>query len=141
MSLRLNSFSGTNGTAAMAKLDHIKIAVSDWRASRDWYVNNFGFKIEFEVPDGGPHKLGVAAVQDDAGLTIFLEQVSEAAGGCGCVFYFQVDDVDKEYRSLVSKGIRFVETPQKFYWGYGAELTDPDGHIIRIWDERSMKKD
>jgi hypothetical protein len=25
------------------------------------------------------------------------------------------------------------------YWGYGAELIDPDGYLIRLWDERSMK--
>ena len=26
------------------------------------------------------------------------------------------------------------------YWGYGAELTDPDGYLIRLWDQRSMKE-
>ncbi len=59
----------------MAKLDHIRIAVRDWRTSRDWYQKHFGLKIEFEVPDGGDAKLGVAAMQDDSGLTLFLDQV------------------------------------------------------------------
>jgi len=123
------------------KLDHVKIETSDWRASRDWYVDNFGFRIEFEVPDGGPGKLGVAAVQDDAGLTILLEQVPRPVHECGCVFYFQVQDVDQVFRTLNSKEVRFLNAPRKFYWGYGAELADPDGHVIRIWDERSMKKE
>jgi hypothetical protein len=23
-------------------------------------------------------------------------------------------------------------------WGYGAELTDPDGRLVGLWDEASM---
>jgi hypothetical protein len=30
--------------------------------------------------------------------------------------------------------------PQKLFWGYGAELRDPDGHLIRLWDELSMRE-
>ena len=37
----------------MPKLDHLTIAVSDWRRSRDWYVGNLGFRLEFEIPEGG----------------------------------------------------------------------------------------
>lgn len=55
----------------MSRLDHVRLAVKDWQASRDWYVSNFGFRIEFQIPDGGSEKLGVAALQDDAGLTLF----------------------------------------------------------------------
>ena len=28
----------------------------------------------------------------------------------------------------------------EFDWGCGAELTDPDGHAVRLWDERTMKE-
>jgi predicted enzyme related to lactoylglutathione lyase len=125
--------------AAMVKLDHLRITVENWRASRDWYVGNFGFKVEFEVPEGGVHKRGVVALQDDAGFTVFLEQTDNAVYACDCIYYFQVGNVDDEFRALSSKGVRFLQTPQQLYWGYGAELVDPDGHTIRIWDERSMK--
>ena len=122
----------------MAKVDHIRIAVCDWRASRDWYQKCLGLKVEFEVPDGGEAKLGVAAMQDDSGLTLFLDQVQAVPPRCGCVLYFQVDDVDETHHRLEGAGIQLQQPPQKFYWGYGAELADPDGHVIRIWDERSM---
>jgi Glyoxalase/Bleomycin resistance protein/Dioxygenase superfamily len=29
---------------------------------------------------------------------------------------------------------------RKSYWGYWAELADPDGYLIRLWDEGSMKE-
>ena len=32
----------------------------------------------------------------------------------------------------------FSHALQKTYWGYGAELMDPDGYRIRLRDERSM---
>jgi len=30
--------------------------------------------------------------------------------------------------------------PQKLGWGYGAELLDPDGYRLQLWDERSMRE-
>jgi catechol 2,3-dioxygenase-like lactoylglutathione lyase family enzyme len=31
------------------------------------------------------------------------------------------------------------EIPDKLFWGYGAELRDPDGYLIYLWDERTMR--
>jgi hypothetical protein len=25
-------------------------------------------------------------------------------------------------------------------WGYGVELVDPDGYLVRLWDEVSMRE-
>ena len=58
----------------MVKFDHMNLPVTNYQASRDWYVRNFGFKVEFEVPDRK-----TSAIQDDAGFTIF---VYEQAGNC-----------------------------------------------------------
>jgi catechol 2,3-dioxygenase-like lactoylglutathione lyase family enzyme len=124
----------------MVKLDHVKIAVKDWRISRDWYVGNLGLKVEFEIPNGGAGGRGVAALQDDSGLTLFVEQVSGPLPDCRCVHTFQVDDVESTCRQLSAAGVRFLRTPQKLYWGYGAELADPDGHLISLWDEKSMRE-
>lgn len=72
----------------MVRLDHIRIAVRDWRTSRDWYQKHFGLKVEFEVADGGDAKLGVAARQDDSGLTLFLDQVQSGSPACACIQLF-----------------------------------------------------
>jgi catechol 2,3-dioxygenase-like lactoylglutathione lyase family enzyme len=124
----------------MANLDHVGIGVKDWRKSRDWYVKNLGLKVEFEVPNGGDAKLGVAALQGDSDLTLFVEQVPREVHACHCVFTFQVDDVEAVHTRLLASGVKFLKAPQKLYWGYGAELADPDGHVIRLWDERSMRE-
>jgi catechol 2,3-dioxygenase-like lactoylglutathione lyase family enzyme len=123
----------------MVKLDHVKIVVADWKKSRDWYVNNLGLVVEFEVPQGGGAALGVAALQDDSGMTLFLEQSAGPVSRCQCGLTFQVDDVERKHAELTARGISFLRAPQKLYWGYGAELTDPDGHLIHLWDEKSMR--
>lgn len=52
---------------------------------------------------------------------------------------FRVAAVDSLYEQLVEKGVSFNRKPQKLFWGYGAELSDPDGYLIRLWDEVSMR--
>jgi uncharacterized glyoxalase superfamily protein PhnB len=47
--------------------------------------------------------------------------------------------VDATFDQWTARGVAFAHAPQKTYWGYGAELRDPDGYLIRLWDERSMK--
>jgi len=119
----------------MVKLDHLTIPVRDHLTSRDWYVRNLGMKVDFEAPDRR-----TTALQDDSGLTLFLEEAPQHVGSAGCILYFQVDDIEAKHRQLSDAGIPFVHPPQKEYWGYGAELRDPDGYRIRLWDEKSMRE-
>jgi catechol 2,3-dioxygenase-like lactoylglutathione lyase family enzyme len=119
----------------MAKLDHVSLRVRDWQASRDWYVANIGLAIEFEIPERK-----TAALQDTSGLTLFVAETTDVPIEPSCGLFFQVDDVDETHRRLAAKGVPFLATPQKLFWGYGAELVDPDGYRIGLWDERSMKE-
>lgn len=122
----------------MVKLDHAAIPVSNWRRSRDWYIQNLGFRLEFEVEQGGRERLGVAALQDDAGFTLFLEQLPGPIHAGQAIYTLQVDDVDELHRRLEADGVPFAAPPSRQFWGYGAVLHDPDGHVLNLWDERSM---
>ena len=122
------------------KLDHLMLPVSDWKGSRDWYVGHLGFTVEFEVPEGGDAGLGVAALQDEDGFTLFLEQARPPilSGQASCTL--QVDDVDALYARLSAVGLTFLAAPSKQFWGYGAVLADPDGHRLHLYDETSMRE-
>jgi len=122
----------------MVKLDHLMIAVSDWQASRDWYVRHFGFSIEFELAAGGLPGLGVAALQDDAGLSLFLEQRGQPILSGQSAYTLQVDDVEATCDRLKSAGARLVSPPSRQFWGYGAVAADPDGHLLYLYDALSM---
>jgi catechol 2,3-dioxygenase-like lactoylglutathione lyase family enzyme len=118
-----------------AYLDHLTIAVSDLSRSRAWYTSVLGLRIEFEVP-----AQSAVAPRDPGGFTLFLEQRTDNCGHPRCVLTFRIDDIDKRSAELQSRGIAFDAAPQKLFWGYGAELKDPDGYLIRLWDEVSMKE-
>lgn len=115
----------------MLKFDHLRLPVSDLARSRTWYIQTLGLGVEFEVPDRR-----TVALQDGVGFTIFPQEVPGAVQANGCALWFQVADVDVTFAAWSAKGVGFAQTT---YWGYGAELTDPDGYLVRLWDERSMK--
>jgi predicted enzyme related to lactoylglutathione lyase len=118
----------------MPRLDHLSLPVRDWRKSRDWYQRHLGFELEFEIPERK-----TAAMRDDADLTMFLYE-GEVAACPGISFTVQVDDVEAKYAALVAAGVSFVHPPMKVFWGYGAELHDPDGYRLMLWDQKSMKE-
>jgi catechol 2,3-dioxygenase-like lactoylglutathione lyase family enzyme len=118
----------------MPRLDHLSLPVRDWQKSRDWYKDHLGFEVEFEISDRK-----TAAMRDDADLTIFLYE-GEVVDCPGISFTVQVDDVQARHNMLVATGLSFVHPPIKVFWGYGAELCDPDGYRLRLWDQKSMKE-
>ena len=119
----------------MIRLDHIAIPVTQLARSREWYTANLGLKVEFEVV---AHK--TVALQDDADLTLFLYERPIADVRPSCTLTFQVDDVDEKYKQLAERAVPFEKSPQKLLWGYGAELRDPDGYLIYLWDKKSMSE-
>jgi len=119
----------------MVKFDHMTMPVSNCLASRDWYVANFGFHIEFE---DAARK--IVAIKDDADFTIFLYEPQGQLMGAKCSLTFQVADVEAKHAELAARGITFQSPPAKLFWGYGAELHDPDGYLVMLWDERSMRE-
>jgi catechol 2,3-dioxygenase-like lactoylglutathione lyase family enzyme len=119
----------------MIKFDHMTVPVTDARRSRDFYVGTLGFKVEFE---DAARK--IVAIQDDAGFTIFLCDAEVPRAGAKCSFTMQVKDVDATHEELARRGVKFEKAPQKNFWGYGAELRDPDGYLVMLWDEVTMRE-
>lgn len=117
----------------MMKFDHLNLPVGSLERSRDWYIATLGLAVEFEVPDRRTVALG-----DSAGFALFLQE-KPAARPDGVALWFQVDDVDATFAQWSARGVAFAHGPQKVFWGYGAELADPDGYLVRLWDERTMK--
>ena len=119
----------------MMKFDHVNLPVSDLGRSRDWWTSTPGLKVEFEVAERR-----TVALQDGEGFAIFLQEMPGAASSNGIALWFQIDDVDATFAEWSGRGVSFVHGPAKKFWGYGAELADPDGYLVRLWDERTMKE-
>jgi len=117
----------------MPKVSHMVLPVSDLNTAREWYVNKLGFKVERE------HEQAVG-LKDEAGLTIFLYKTAGPLSGQKITLTIQVDDVERKYEELAGLGVGFVSPPGRHFWGYGAEVLDPDGYMNHLWDEVTMRK-
>jgi len=122
-----------NQAPAHAQVSHIVLPVFDVQRSRDWYVDKLGFALERELE-------GAVGIKDRAGLTIFLVKSQSALAGEKITLTIQVDDVDRKHRDLASAGVNFVSRPQRQFWGYGAEVLDPDGYMNHLWDKLTMSQ-
>src|SRR6185503_6377419 len=117
----------------MAKVSHMVLPVSDVQKSRDWYVDRLGFKVERE------HE-GAVGIKDQSGLTIFLQKAAGILAGQKITITIQVDNVDTKHEEVARLGVKFVNPPKLHFWGYGAEVLDPDGYMNHLWDEVTMRK-
>src|SRR5262245_42834159 len=128
--LTLKSWEFIDSTGGeVIRLDHLAIPVTDAGRSRDWYTSNLGLKLEFEIAERK-----TVALRDDGDLTLFLYTPTDNRVSPSCTLAFQVDEVDDKYRELAARRVAFEKSPQKLLWGYGAELRDPDGYLIYLWD-------
>jgi predicted enzyme related to lactoylglutathione lyase len=113
------------------KLDHLALTVADLVITRDWYSSVLGLDMEF---DAGT----VTGLKDEDDFTLILTQ--DGGPPSKCSLYFQVDDVQAAYEEMSARGVDFRYAPQINDWGYGAALTDPDGRLVGLWDEESMRE-
>ena len=117
----------------MARVSHMVLPVSDVHQSRDWYVDKLGFTVEREHEE-------VVGLKDQSGLTIFLQKAAGILAGQKITLTIQVDNVDSKHQELESLGVKFVSRPKRLFWGYGAEVLDPDGYMNHLWDDVTMRK-
>jgi len=117
----------------MPKVSYMVLPVANLQRSRDWYVDKLGFAVEREQE-------GVVGIKDEAGLTIFLWAGAESLAGRKITLTIEVDDVDGKFQELQGAGVLFVSSPKMQFWGYGAEVLDPDGYMNHLWDRVTMRK-
>jgi predicted enzyme related to lactoylglutathione lyase len=97
----------------------------DFEASKRYYVDVLGFKIDFETP----WMAGVS--RDGRGLMLCREHQGER----GTWVWIGVEDADALYAELVAKGAMIRDPPQNFDWAYEFQVEDPSGHVLRFGSE------
>ena len=117
----------------MARFDHLAIPVADYAVSKDWYTKTLGLEIEFDMEAGG-----MVAVRDTHDFTLFLYQGEVPSKPSAFLFYFSVENVHAFYSARREQGVSFTHEPKTTDWGFGAELPDPNGYRIAVWDEHTM---
>lgn len=106
--------------------------VSDRRKSAKWFREKLGFKIV----DNRGHWLTVAPKSSRKGaITLHLCETTKSKlepGNTG--ISFAVDNLDKSYKEMVKKGVKFTKSPRDEGWGKYAMIRDPDGNEFWLFE-------
>jgi predicted enzyme related to lactoylglutathione lyase len=118
------------------RFDHLAFPVCNYEESKAFYLEVLGLSVDFDAPERE-----MIAVKDARDFTLFLYQGEVPNNPDAFMFYFSVPDVHEFHASRHAAGVAFIHEPKAVDWGFGAELHDPDGYRIGVWDEASMPKD
>jgi len=130
----------------LKKLTHSQAFVLDQDEALEFYVGTLGLEVNTDADLGFMRWLTVN-VPGDPERQILLEKPGPPAhddataerirelvtkGAMGAVAIFTVDDIQKNYKELLAKGVEFTEEPTDRSYGIDCGLRDPFGNHLRI---------
>ena len=105
----------------------ITFYVSDLQKTKRFYEETLGLEKKYEYSsyvgfECGGVEIGLVPKTKEQEVTAVSHSVE-----------FLVDEVEKAYRELKNKGVKFIKEMHEEPWGgQQATLTDPDGNILHI---------
>lgn len=109
----------------------VSVPVKDQDRALDFYTRQLGFKVVTDQPfDGKQRWIELAIPKADTRLVLFTPQGHEDRIGGFQAVTFLSDDVESTFQLLKSRGVTFVQEPEKADWGTAAIFKDPDGNAF-----------
>lgn len=122
-------------STSLGPIGQIALTVSDVPRSVTFYKDDVGLPFLFQAPPG-------LAFFDCGGIRLMLSQPEgDFRPGSSSVIYFKVGDIEGTHRSLVSRGVEFVDEPHFIAKLPDHELwmcffKDPDRHTLALMEEK-----
>ncbi|MEB7784232.1 VOC family protein [Mammaliicoccus sciuri] len=120
------------------------IFVSDQEKAKEFYTNILGFEVKHDIDLGGAKWLTVKEANSQNPVEILLEPNDNkiAKNYQNGLFeskipatMFSVNDLQKTYSDLVSKGVEFITPPKKVNDIYLAIFNDTVGNLIQLVEQ------
>lgn len=105
------------------------VPVRDQDRALGFYTQKLGFKVVTDQPfDDRQRWIELALPKAETKLVLFTPDGHEARIGGFSNITFLADDVEATYQLLQSRGVEFVQAPEKADWGTAAIFQDVDGN-------------
>ena len=109
------------------RVNWLEVKVTDMKKAIAFYRDVLGLKVKNEWPN-----YVIFDLPGTLTLAIMLGGKKSRKEGAPNI-YFAVEDLDAAYEKLKEKGIKFIESPKKQYWGsYAALFADPDENLFYL---------
>ncbi len=126
-----------------------ELAVSDWRASRDFYCRILGFGVVYERPEEGFSYLALGAAElmiDEIGLGRTFDDghlPRSRPFGRGLNLQIRVPGIGALVEALAAAGTPLLLAPEERWYGTGDGavghrqfvVADPDGYLLRFYED------
>lgn len=140
----------TNNEMKTMKLNGIRLLVKDFDECFRFYSEKLGLEVTWGEIGG---QYASFKVSDNEGLSIFPSDLMAPAVGNTdlslpensrekIAIILEVDDVDKTYKELSSRGVKFINEPTDMTgWGCRTvHLRDTEGNLIELYASLPLDK-
>ena len=101
------------------------LRVENLEASKRFYLDVLGFKLDWEAP------WMISVSRDRASLMLCQQH----QGNPGTWVWIGCGDADALHAEFAAKGATIRHPPTNFEWAYEFQVEDPDGHVLRFGSE------
>lgn len=122
----------------ISKITHLTLFVQNQNEALDFYINKIGFKVHTDAmfgpdfrwltvhPEGQPDfELVLMPATTDAEKALVGKQ-----GATKPFFTIETDSCQKDYDTLLARGVKFSTAPEQQPWGVSTSFEDLYGNII-----------
>lgn len=113
----------------MKNYDNFFLGVSNLTEAKEYYQTVLGLQLKFDFSTKGMVAFNVG----DEEPAIILKDKNKFPK-MKPTFWFEVEDVEKEYKKLKEKGVNFLSEPFQIRTGMAVEFEDPFGNRLGITD-------
>jgi catechol 2,3-dioxygenase-like lactoylglutathione lyase family enzyme len=105
------------------------VPVTDQDRALEFYTRKLGFRVITDSPfDENQRWIELGMPRAETRLVLFTPDEHKDYIGRFMNITFVADDVEATAREMKSKGVEFVQEPQKADWGTAAVFKDVDGN-------------
>ena len=122
-----------------ARVMYTTLFVRDQGKALDFYTENFGFvkRSDFAGPEGRFLTMGFEGQDIEVVLWPGTQGQGNLSSPAPGPLIIESDDLRKDFETLQSKGVRFVEpAPEDYPFGVRIEALDPDGNHVSLRQRR-----
>lgn len=109
---------------------HVSIPVKDQDQALKFYTEKLGFEVLVDAPMGPQRWIELKIPGADTEVVLFTPEGHEDRVGTFSNIIFKSDDIQKTYKDLKAKGVKFTKELTEEPWGTFALFQDPEGNTF-----------